>query len=85
MAHENETEELLDLCYEVDENFLELSYTEAQEAQAKLEVRIKEIGQELFDEGGEHLMREVHGEVAGRCPFGRYLEGAWDRVGTWMG
>jgi len=50
------------------------------------ESRLKEIGQQLFDVGGEGLMKTVYSLVyqKGRFP-GRYLDGVWDRIGTWLG
>lgn len=78
-------DELVKLCTEVNTNYNRLPYTDAQNAQRQLEVRIRKIGQELFDRGGEKLMLEIHAQVARRCPYGRYLEGAWGGVGTWRG
>jgi hypothetical protein len=78
-------DELVSLCTEVNTNYQRMPYAQAQEAQRKLEVRIKEIGQQLFDKGGLKLMLEVHAQVARRCTYGRYLEGAWGGVGSWRG
>lgn len=78
-------DELVKLCTEVNTNYDRLPYADAQEAQRQLEVRIRKIGQGLFDQGGKKLMLEIHAQVARRCPYGRYLEGAWGGVGTWRG
>jgi hypothetical protein len=78
-------EELVRLCDEVDRQYSTLSYRDAQEAQKKTEAQIREIGQELFDEGGEPLMVRTCQDVAGRSRHGRYLEGVWNGIGTWLG
>ena len=80
-------DELVKLCTEVNGNYKRLPYSEAQKAQQQLEVRIREIGQKLFDQGGgeKKLMLEAHALVASRCIYGRYLEGAWSGIGDWMG
>lgn len=80
-----QTEELVRLCTEVNENYRRMEYSEAQKAQQQLEKRIREIGQKLSDSGGEKLMVQACEAVGSRCPYGRYLEGAWGGIGTWMG
>ena len=77
--------ELVRLCTEVNTNYKRLRYKEAEEAQETLEVRIREIGQAAYDQGGEELMLKVHRSVANQCEYGRYLEGAWGGIGRWLG
>ncbi len=78
-------DELVKLCTEVNMNYKRLPYSEAQKAQKQLEVRIREIGQKLFNQGEKKLMLEIHALVASRCIYGRYLEGVWSGIGDWMG
>jgi hypothetical protein len=52
----------------------------------KIDSRLYNIGQELYDKGGMNLMRKVYDRVykKGRLT-GRYLERAWDGIGEWRG
>jgi hypothetical protein len=77
--------ELVRLCDNAEQNYRKLPYEDARKAQKQIEIRIREIGQQLYDAGGERLMLRVHGDVSRRCPYGRYLEGAWGGIGTWLG
>jgi hypothetical protein len=48
------------------------------------DARLKEIGEGLFNEGGEDLMKFVFDMVyQDKSLRGHYLNDAWDRVGTW--
>ncbi|MFA5788024.1 MAG: hypothetical protein WDA71_13760 [Actinomycetota bacterium] len=76
---------LIRLCDQVDKAFKTMSHEKAAEKQQEIEARIRRIGQTLYDRGGEALMLEICQRVASRSAHGRYLEGAWSGIGTWMG
>ncbi len=46
---------------------------------------IKEIGRKLDDQGGEELMKKVLVRAGAIGCNTRFIEGEWDRIGTWMG
>jgi tetratricopeptide (TPR) repeat protein len=46
---------------------------------------IKEIGRKLDSDGGEELMRNVLVRAGRMGCNTRFVEGEWDRIGTWMG
>jgi len=46
--------------------------------------RLREIGEQLYDQGGEDLMKFVFTMVYQDTSLrGHYLNDAWDRVGSW--
>lgn len=85
MENSVEIEKLIELCNAVDSAYRKMSKEEAQKNQQHLENEIRDIGQKLYDKGGEKLMLAVHAEVASKSSMGRYLEGVWDGIGTWQG
>ncbi|TDB71609.1 HEAT repeat domain-containing protein [Actinomadura sp. KC216] len=47
---------------------------------------VRAIGAQASAEGGESLMREIHGGFTARRPWmARHLEKAWDGIGRWQG
>jgi hypothetical protein len=46
---------------------------------------IKEIGRKLDSQGGEELMKKVLVRAGALGCNTRFIEGEWDRIGTWMG
>ncbi len=71
--------EIIRLCVEIDEAYLR-SRTEGEAVHHHNQHHLEKIGQSLFDEGGAALLQEIAHKVAAN-PSGRYLEGAWDRIG----
>jgi hypothetical protein len=52
----------------------------------KYEARLREIAQDLYDEGGLAKMQEIYSEAYQKAGWrGRYLDGVWNGVGEWMG
>jgi len=48
--------------------------------------RVRQVGQQLDQQGGFALMRQVHDAVAAQASrmHGRILEGYWGGIGEWL-
>ena len=76
----------IDQLFKEDYSSVTTEKTPQWEEWNKYEKRLKEIGQDLYNTGGEDLMNNVYKMVYQRGLFpGRYLEHVWDGIGSWMG
>jgi HEAT repeat protein len=68
-----------------DEYAAEIFELERQTPGATADRRLREIGEELYAQGGEARMRAALAGAYGLGMTGRYVERHWTGIGTWIG
>jgi HEAT repeat protein len=77
--------EQLHVLRAAEEYAAEIVELERQTPGATADRRLREIGEELYAQGGEARMRAALGRAYGLGMTGRYVERLWTGIGTWVG
>lgn len=76
---------LVSLCNEVDATYSDPAPPDADDRRASLRKDIARVGDALYEQGGEDLMRDVARLVASASSHGDFLSREWTGIGGWMG
>lgn len=76
---------LVSLCNEVDATYSDPAPPDADDRRASLRKDIARVGNALYEQGGEDLMRDVARLVASASLHGDFLSREWTGIGGWMG
>ena len=84
MAKAQDYEELARVLVKLDKRS-DAEYASDKAAYARTVDLIKDLGRVLDREGGEDLMVQVLTRARELGANARFIEGAWNGIGTWMG